>query len=44
VVFQNVGNRDSKPANRLVWGGGNDHDRGTSGIWGVYRAAAFTVG
>jgi hypothetical protein len=29
---------------KMVWGGGNEQDWGTSGIGGVYKAAAFTVG
>jgi hypothetical protein len=36
-------NEESRPQ-RMVWGDGNDHDRGTTGIGGVYKAAAFTLG
>ena len=36
-------NEESRPQ-RMVWGGGYDQDRGASGIGGVYKAAAFTVG
>jgi hypothetical protein len=33
-----------KPPAETIWGGRNDQDWGTSGIGGVYKAAAFTVG
>ena len=36
-------NEESRPQ-KMVWGGGNDQDWGASGIGGVEKAAAFTVG
>jgi hypothetical protein len=36
-------NEESRPQ-KMVWGGGNDHDRGKTGIGGVEKAVAFTVG
>jgi hypothetical protein len=36
-------NKESRPQ-KMVWGGGNDQDWGRTGIGGVYKAAAFTVG
>ena len=36
-------NEESRPK-KMVWGGENDHDWGRTGIGGLYKAAAFTVG
>jgi hypothetical protein len=35
---------DGRAAVEVNSGGGNDQDWGTTGIGGVYKAAAFTVG
>ena len=33
-----------RPPTEMVWGGGNDHDGGETGIGGLENAAAFTAG